>query len=151
MLAVIRVRGKTRLNVNLKKTLELMGLSTANQMVFLPEKQLPMIKKVVGYVTWGEIEPSILENVLAKRGRVAGNKKIDAEFLKKHGFKSIKELAQSVMEEKVKLKKLGAKPVFRLKPPRKGFGRKGIKKPYSQGGALGYRASDINDLIKRMS
>ena len=42
------------------------------------------------------------------------------------------------------------KKYFRLNPPRKGFGRKGIKHPYQSGGALGYRGEAINDLIKRM-
>lgn len=39
---------------------------------------------------------------------------------------------------------------FRLNPPSKGYGRKGIKIAFSQGGALGYRGEKINDLIKRM-
>ena len=42
------------------------------------------------------------------------------------------------------------KKFFRLQPPRKGFERKGIKKPFSVGGALGYRGEKISDLIKRM-
>ncbi|MDK2849628.1 MAG: large subunit ribosomal protein [Candidatus Woesearchaeota archaeon] len=40
--------------------------------------------------------------------------------------------------------------VFHLNPPKGGFERKGIKKPFSIGGALGYRGEKINDLIKRM-
>jgi len=39
---------------------------------------------------------------------------------------------------------------YRLNNPLKGHGRKGIKKPFSVGGALGYRGEKINDLIKRM-
>ena len=39
--------------------------------------------------------------------------------------------------------------LVRLQPPRKGFGRKGIKLPFKVGGALGYRGDKINDLIKR--
>ena len=39
--------------------------------------------------------------------------------------------------------------VYRLSPPRKGYG-KGIKMPYNRKGALGYRGKDINELIKRM-
>ena len=42
------------------------------------------------------------------------------------------------------------KKFYRLDPPRKGFGRKGIKMAFSKGGALGYRAEKINDLVKRM-
>ena len=42
------------------------------------------------------------------------------------------------------------KGFFRLHPPRKGFERKGIKRPFTVGGALGYRGKKINELIKRM-
>jgi large subunit ribosomal protein L30 len=40
--------------------------------------------------------------------------------------------------------------VLRLAPPRKGFERKGIKVPFTSGGALGDRKEAINDLVKRM-
>lgn len=39
---------------------------------------------------------------------------------------------------------------FFLNPPRGGFERKGIKAPYSIGGALGYRGKEIIKLIKKM-
>lgn len=39
---------------------------------------------------------------------------------------------------------------FALQPPRKGYGRKGIKMPFSKGGALGDRGEKINDLLLRM-
>lgn len=42
------------------------------------------------------------------------------------------------------------KKFFRLHPPRGGFERKGIKTPFTMGGALGNRNEKINDLIKRM-
>ncbi len=39
----------------------------------------------------------------------------------------------------------------RLCPPRKGYGRKGIKMPFKLGGAYGDRKEKINELIMRMS
>ena len=39
---------------------------------------------------------------------------------------------------------------FHLHPPRGGFERKGIKHSFTQGGALGYRGSNMNKLIKKM-
>ena len=39
---------------------------------------------------------------------------------------------------------------FHLHPPRGGFGSGGIKNPFRNKGALGYRAEKINDLIKKM-
>lgn len=49
----------------------------------------------------------------------------------------------------VELRKKGDR-YFRLNPPRKGYGRKGIKVPFSKGGALGDRKEKINELITRM-
>lgn len=42
------------------------------------------------------------------------------------------------------------KPFFKLNSPKKGYGRKGIKVPFTMGGALGDRKEAVNDLIKRM-
>lgn len=39
---------------------------------------------------------------------------------------------------------------FALQPPRKGYGRKGVKLPFAVGGALGDRGEKINDLLLRM-
>ncbi|MBN2420900.1 uL30 family ribosomal protein [Candidatus Woesearchaeota archaeon] len=47
-------------------------------------------------------------------------------------------------------KKKGDYKYYNLNSPRKGYGRKGIKKDFVCGGALGYRGAAINDLIKRM-
>lgn len=48
------------------------------------------------------------------------------------------------------LEKRGGEKVFALNPPRKGYGRKGIKIQFKVGGALGNRSEKINDLIMRM-
>lgn len=42
------------------------------------------------------------------------------------------------------------KKFFALQPPRGGFERKGIKTPFTNHGALGYRGKKINDLLKKM-
>ncbi|MAG15757.1 50S ribosomal protein L30 [Candidatus Woesearchaeota archaeon] len=56
-----------------------------------------------------------------------------------------------IEQETIKLLEQKSKKQFiRLNSPRKGYGRKGIKKSFSVGGALGYRKEAINDLIKRM-
>ncbi len=58
------------------------------------------------------------------------------------------ELKKEVMD---KLKKeYGEKNTYNLKPPRGGFERKGVKKPYKLGGVLGYRLEKINELIEKM-
>jgi len=49
-----------------------------------------------------------------------------------------------------KIKKKMVEGVAHLQPPRKGFGRKGIKFQFKRGGALGNRADKMNDLLMRM-
>ena len=66
------------------------------------------------------------------------------------GFNSFNDLAEQLLSEKTSLKKIGLKPVFRLKAPRKGYGKQGVKKSFNSGGALGYRATEINKLINKM-
>ncbi len=57
-----------------------------------------------------------------------------------------------INEETLKLliQKYGEPKFYRLNPPKKGYGRKGIKTSFTNSGALGYRGEKINDLIQRM-
>ncbi len=58
---------------------------------------------------------------------------------------------QLLVEKRGKRNEDGSlKKFFALHPPRGGFDRKGIKTPFSNGGALGNRGAKINDLIRRM-
>lgn len=59
------------------------------------------------------------------------------------------EVSPEVIKE-LQEKRPSAKKFFSLHPPRGGFERKGIKKPFNLKGALGYRKEKINDLIKKM-
>jgi large subunit ribosomal protein L30 len=109
-----------------------------------------MIRTAQNYVTWGEASIETVNVLLAKRGRLAGNKKIADEYVQKAGYKSLEELADAVFNCKVAYWKLpNVQPVFRLHPPSKGF-KGNIKKSYTAGGELGYRGEKINDLIRRM-
>jgi large subunit ribosomal protein L30 len=53
-------------------------------------------------------------------------------------------------KREVKLKDGTIKKFYSLAPPVKGFERKGIKKSFVVGGALGYRGENINELISKM-
>ena len=150
MYAAIRVRGKVNVSPNIKKTLELLRLDRVNHLVLVRKEQKGMLEKAQSFITFGEIDEKMLALAIEKRGRLEGNKKIGKEFLKEKKIASFEVLAKSIIEGKTKLELVGIKPVLRLGPPKKGYERAGIKKSYSVGGALGYRASDINKLVKRM-
>ncbi len=150
MYAAIRVRGQVNVSPGIKKTLCLLMLERVNHLALVSDEQRGMLNKVQAYATFGEIDEETLALLLEKRGRITGKKRLCKAFLKEKKFNSFSELAKAILVAKVSLKQVGVKPVFRLGPPKKGYERAGIKKGYSVGGALGYRAGDINKLIKRM-
>lgn len=153
MYAVVRIRGEIHLKPELKTTLRLLSLHKINHLVLVPENDSfkGMLKKIQSHVTYGEINSIVLSKLLAKKARLLGDKKIDESFLKEKKLKSIDELATALIDGKVSLADFGIKPVFRLRPPSKGYERKGIKKSFSVGGVAGYRAENINSLIKKMT
>ena len=152
MLAVIRIRGTSHLSPDHRKTLDLLMLHKPNHAVFVAEDvQLKkMVEKVKDYVTYGEIDMETASALLEKRGRTKNGKRLDKKVLENMKVKNIEEIAKKILEGKASLRQLEMKPVFRLSPPRKGHNRGGVKKSYAVGGALGYRASDINALLKKM-
>ena len=150
MHAAIRVRGSVNITPDIKKTLQLLNLDRVNHLVMVKDQQKNMLSKVQAYITFGEIDKETLASLIQKRGRTAGDKRLDESFLKEKKAKDFKQLAEEILEGEKSLQSLGIKQVFRLRPPKKGYERAGIKKSYSTGGALGYRANDINRLIKRM-
>ncbi len=153
MLAVIRIKGELNLPPEKRKTLELLRLFKTNHLVLEKETKQArsMLDKVQDLITFGEITEEMLASLVEKRGRLQGDKKIDAAFLKAQKLSSFKDLAKAIISGEKKLEAFGIKPVFRLRAPRKGFERAGIKKSFTVGGAWGYRAQEINDLIKRMA
>lgn len=151
MIAIIRVRGSIDVKGDIKRTMRMLRLKTCNQMVVVQETPSVkgMIKKSQDFTTFGQINESTLAKLLQKRARIAGNKRLTDEFVKEKKT-SIEQIAKEVISGKAKLQDFGIKPVFRLSPPRKGFERQGIKKPFKAGGALGNRGEKINNLIERM-
>lgn len=60
------------------------------------------------------------------------------------------ELNDQTLKELKKIKNSSKENLIRLNPPRGGYERKGVKKGFARGGALGYRGKKINELIKKM-
>jgi large subunit ribosomal protein L30 len=149
MYVILRVRGHIGVKTDIEDTLKLLNLTRPNHCVLYPETDYikGMLKKSQNYITWGKISPDMLAKLISKRGKAYNeeNKLVKVTEV----YKNIDEVVEKILNNE-KLKNLKIKPVFRLKPPSKGYERKGIKKTYKQGGALGYRAEDINILLKKM-
>ncbi|MEM1586096.1 MAG: 50S ribosomal protein L30 [Candidatus Bathyarchaeia archaeon] len=151
-LAVIRVRGTVNVRKDINDTLRMLHLVRNCHATLINNRPsyLGMLQKIHNYVTWGEVSKEVIASLLRERGRLIGNKKITDEYAKRIGFESIDDLAEAIYSLKVEFHKLPEiKPVFRLHPPRGGFG-KSVKKSYRSGGSVGYRGEDINNLLKRM-
>ena len=150
--AVIRVRGHSKIKEDIEDTMGLMNLTRPNHCVVLPENDSVrgMLYKTKDYVTWGEVDETTLAKMIKFRGRMEGDVPIDDEAVKSSSkYTSIIALARAVKKGEVTYASIvGFKPIFRLRPPRKGF--EGNKRSYQNGGALGYRGKDINALIERM-
>ncbi len=137
-LAVILVRGMVGLTHPVKDTLRILKLGRKNTCVVVDDTPITrgMIMKVKDFVTWGEISDATFAQLVEKRGEEFKGRLEDSK--KKYTYNAL-----DVQGTKYK-------KYFRLNPPRKGFGRKGVKVAFTNGGALGYRGDKMNDLIARM-
>jgi len=152
-IAIVRIRGTIKAKKEVVSTLRMLRLFKKNGCVVIKNdpSYTGMLERVKDYVTWGEINEETFKTLLMERGKLAGNKKLTEVYLKDKVKLGFDEFSKEFFMFKKELKEVpGLKLFFKLSPPRKGFERGGIKKPYSMGGVLGYRKDKINDLIKRM-
>ncbi|MEM4893666.1 MAG: 50S ribosomal protein L30 [Desulfurococcaceae archaeon] len=156
--AIIRLRGRVNVPHDVEYTLKLLRLHKKFHLVIYP-RNTPgiegMLQKVKDWVCWGEISCETLVELLRRRGRLVGGRKLDDEVaaivLKNYGLEGgVLELAKAICEGKIILHKDKLlKPVFRLAPPRGGF-KGSIKKPFGNNGETGYRGREIDSLIRKM-
>jgi large subunit ribosomal protein L30 len=133
--------------------MKLLRLTRVNHCVIYPEdkKIKGMLFKIRNMVTYGEITKEVLKKMLLKRGFVYDEKGKLLKFKTKYtDEKQLDKLVEEIISGKVKINDINLKPVFRLKPPTKGYDRKGIKKTFKEGGVLGYRADHMDKLLLKM-
>ncbi len=136
---VVRMRGTVNVPHWAKTTLNLLHLERKFRATIIParENTKGMLDKIKHYVSWQEVDTAIMKELLEKKARKEGYKKITSEDIVKLGFKSSEDLAKSLTEGTASLSKLKPlKPWFALSPPRHGF-KRNTKKMYGEGGILG--------------
>ena len=138
-IAVVRIRGRTMVRTTVVDAMNMLRLYKNNFCVVLPNTPtyIGMLKQAKDYITWGEIDEETFKLLVEKRGEEFHGRESDSKGLIKYNDYFV------VNNKKIK-------KYFRLNAPRKGFERKGIKRSFQRGGALGYRGAAINDLIKKM-
>lgn len=153
--AVIRIRSTIGRHQEIKKTVQLLRLHKTNNCVIIDDRDTfkGMLQKAKDVVTWGELDFVSTKELIAKRGRLTGDKSITEEYIRKNTrFSNIDDFVKQFLQFNANLDEIkGLKPVFRLHPPRKGHRSRGVKQPYTLGGALGYRGEHINQLITKMA
>ena len=148
---VLRIKGQADVPYWATTTMNLLNLEKKFRATILPAKEntLGMLKKIQHYVSWQEIDISITKELLDKKGRKAGYKKITSEDLSEIGFKTMDELASSLSESKSTLSKLKPlKPWFAMAPPKHGF-KRSTKKLYGRKGVLGHN-KELITIVRRM-
>ena len=152
MWAVIRVRGIVNVDGKISDTLKMLRLNQSNHCVIIPDTPTykGMLQVVKDYVTWGEVDPKVMAELLKRRGQLLGGAKVtDSAVKSSTGFDNLATYSQALLSGETKMKEFKTlKPVFRLSPPKKGY--EGVKRAFTVGGALGYRGDKINQLIRRM-
>ena len=150
--AAVRIRGIVNVKPDIKRTLQLLRLTRVNHCVLLEENASikGMLQIAKDYITWGEIDKSILSELIGSRGKLEGDKDITEDYIKSAtSYNNLEKLSQAIIDNKFKYKDIpNVKPIFRLSPPKKGY--EGIKKSFVNKGALGYRRKEINKLLERM-
>jgi len=152
-IAIVQIRGMCKVRKKVKDTLRMLNLprKCSCAIVEVNPSLKGMLIAVQDFITWGEIDTDTLKLLLEKRGRMPGGKRLEESYLKEKTKKGFVEFAKALTDGKNSIKDVpGLKSFFRLNPPKGGFGNQGTKKPFSIGGALGYRGAKINDLLKRM-
>lgn len=148
---VVRIKGQADVPHWAKTTLTLLKLEKKFRATIVPAKEntLGMLNKVKHYVSWQEIDSSLAKELVDKKARVSGYKKITDADIKKIGFNTADELATSLAEGKTSMSKLKPmKPWFALSPPRHGF-KRSTKRMYGQKGVLGQNA-ELGNLVRNM-
>jgi large subunit ribosomal protein L30 len=148
---VVRMRGQINVPHWAKNTLNLLKLEKKFRATIIPAKDNTdgMLDAVKHYVSWQEANLDITKELLNKKGRKSGYKKITNEDLTKLGFKTIDDLAASISEGKVSMNKIKPiKPWFALSPPKHGF-KRSTRKTYGEGGMLGQN-KELAELVRSM-
>ncbi len=148
---VVRIKGQADCPYWATTTMTLLKLDKKYRATILPIKDntLGMLRKVQHYVSWVELDADLAKELIDKKARKSGYKKVTTEDLKELGFASSEELGKALSEGKATLSKLKPlKPWFALAPPVHGF-KRSTKKLYGQKGVLGAN-KDLGNIVRNM-
>ncbi len=137
--AAVRIRGPIGTSKEMNDTMKMLHLERNNVCAIMPKTPTTsgMLKRVKDYIAYGEVDDATVKALVEKRSEPYKGRLTDSK-------------GDIQYNKFIELEGKKLKPFFRLNPPRGGFERKGVKRSFGQGGALGYRGNEINQLIMRM-
>jgi large subunit ribosomal protein L30 len=148
LLAVVRIKGTMKVPMDVRETLDRLNLKKKNWMAFYYDSPAVrgMIKRAGRYVAWGEVEnQDLIQELLKKRGRLKGERRLDQKALEQLGCKAVEELAGGILNGDLKAyRNKGLINIFKLTPPTGGLPKAGSSPRW------GYYGSDISTLISCM-
>ena len=151
---VVRARSDVKVERSIRETMGYMNLTRVNHAVIIPDnaQYRGMLQKAKDYITWGQADVSMVERMLAERGRMTGDAPLTDAIVAEHtDYKNIGDFAKAIVAGEAQVKDIPElKRVFRLPPPRGPKGWGGIKRSFVVGGALGSRGEAIGELVERM-
>uniref|UniRef100_A0A7S1PDR8 60S ribosomal protein L7 n=1 Tax=Percolomonas cosmopolitus TaxID=63605 RepID=A0A7S1PDR8_9EUKA len=158
---VIRVRGLKSVPPKAKKVLRLLRLRQINNGVFvkLNKSTLEMLKIAEAFIAWGYVNVDTSRKLIYKRGYIKENgtrrpitdNAIIARTLGEYGVDTVEDLIHELYTAGDNFKYCSrAVWPFKLRHPKGGFAKGGIKKHFVLGGEIGNQEKYINDLINRM-
>jgi large subunit ribosomal protein L30 len=148
---VVRMRGTVNVPFWALTTLQNLYLNKRFSATLVPETSdyLGMLRKIKEWVAWSRADSEIVKTLIEKRGKKITQLDSQKESKKKDEYKGIDELANVIVNDKIKFSdQSNIKPWFSLNPPRGGFKKKS-KKQFTDGGILGNN-KDLLEIVKRM-
>ena len=99
---VVRIKGQADVPHWATYTMNLLKLEKKYRATILPAKYntLGMLNKIKHYISWIELDTALAKELIDKKARKSGYKKIATEDIKELGFASIDELAEAYLKEK---------------------------------------------------
>ena len=143
-IAVIRMKGRFSMRPSAKGALESLGLATLYSCTLVPDSASykGMLQSCKDVVSFGEVGKESVQLLLTKRGIAADGRRL-SETKKPE---EIAKMAQEIAGGR-KPSEAGVSPLFRLSPPKGGFGSRKSHAPF---GPLG-KNPGIPELIARMA
>lgn len=154
-LVAVRLLGSITVPYDDKTTLQSLGLIYRFNARLLEKNDstMGMLRHAKDYVTWGEVGPQEIAELLRKHARLrTGGQLTDVVVKEKFDQESIQTLVSALIEGKITLRSIWDKdvnPTLRLHAPSDGF-KASVKRPFRSLGELGYRGHDICNLLARM-